>query len=168
MIRGWCCFIDHYRSEGEREKWGDSAKMGGTRDRQQITFEFLNRICLLKGWGVKANLSRIDETWTKIFYRVCDSFQRTLGHETTKNATKTKEVKTAVPTDETSYRRYHKSTEHFCRLFWSWNLFEATFNATIFTAFDYSYTHGTQLKALLSALQVFLFAQISYTMFCQS
>ena len=35
------------------------------RDGQEITVEFINRIYLLKGWGVKANLLRIGKLQTE-------------------------------------------------------------------------------------------------------
>ena len=74
MIRGWCYFIDHNRGAGSIKMGGIGEmrwfnKNVGIRDHRQITFEFLNRICLLRGEGIKANLSRISEPRTKIFYR---------------------------------------------------------------------------------------------------
>ena len=38
------------------------------RDGQEITVEFINRIYLLKGWGVKANLLRIGKLQTEKFF----------------------------------------------------------------------------------------------------
>ena len=38
------------------------------KDCRQITFEFLNRIRLLRGWEVKANLLRIGKLQTVIFH----------------------------------------------------------------------------------------------------
>ena len=62
------------------------------RDSRQITFEFLNRICLLRGWGgVKANLLRIGKLQTEIFvYGKC--FHEILYHQTNINPTKIKEI----------------------------------------------------------------------------
>ena len=121
--------------------------MGGIRDCWQITFEFLNIIYLLKWWGFKTNRSKIGETRTKIFYHI--SYKLFSQNSLSSNYYKLNKNKGSKNCTMHQLMRpvrsiYHKSTENFCRLFWSWNLFEATFHAKILKAFCYSYIHITQ------------------------
>ena len=48
------------------------------RDYRHITFKFLNRICLPRGWGVKTNLLRIGKLETENFYSLNKFFHKIL------------------------------------------------------------------------------------------
>ena len=65
------------------------------RDLPQITFEFLNRICLLRGWGSQGKFVEDRQTLDKNLLQA-NYFNKIFYHHTNINPTKIKKV-TTVP-----------------------------------------------------------------------